>query len=204
MKINTVKITDNYLVQNKTLTHNLMSPLQVFTGSDATSISSGYYRGIFEANQNMSKISFCGIPAEIKMEQLKGNLKKICEETIHHYNQHDEAISQNLFTRGYVHHCFDFVQIEGDDLYNTNDPFGTSEWGAYIHSKNKTTVDGSNLSSFYSKKMRNKINSWMQKFIQIISQEKTEGKNSLLDDLLANGNDIQKVKELLGFGNKKP
>lgn len=200
MKINTITIKNSYPADNKIFVHSVKSPSLHFTGNNTISFPNAYYRNMFEGNKNISIISFNGLPHETKMEQLKKSLTEICEETITRYNQHEEAVSQNLFTRGFIQHSFDFTPKEGDDFHNLRDPFRHEEWSSYYNSRHKTTADGATLSTIYSKKMEDKINSWIQEFIKIISKEKAEGKNNLLDDLLAAGNDLQKIKNMLGLG----
>lgn len=199
MKINTINITNDYSLRNKTLVRTVKLPTHAFADNNVIGIPSVYHRNMFEVNQNVSKIAFGGISAGLKMERLKGSLTKICEEAIDHYNKHEVSVSQNLFTRCFIHHSFGFAPKQGDDFHNIKDPFFHETWRSYINTKNRTTTTGSSFSQVYSEKMQNGIEGWIQKFIGIISEEKTSGKNNLLDELLNTGDNLSKVKQRLGI-----
>jgi len=199
MKINTFT-TNNYQAQtNKSFSPNFNQKTQAINQSNYTSVPSEYYQSMFTANQSMSKVSFKGLTKEVKMQELKKNLTKICEETIKKYNNHEESISQNLFTRGFIHHSFDFTFIDGDDFHNVEDPFEHAQWGSYMTLKHKMANHGKSLGEYYSQKMQDSISSWNQKFIDIISKEKQKGDNNLLDELLSSEGNLEQIKNLLNI-----
>lgn len=188
---------------NKTLKNNAEtptgSPQQVPTDSISTTAPSNHHRNMFEAQQKLSTINFTANPIDPKLVQLKKSLTTICEEAIKKYNNHDESISHNLYTRGYIFHSFDFVEKAGDYFHNLKNPFNPQEWNSYMHTKYRTTRTGQDLRSVYTEKMQNGIEGWNEKFLEIITKEKAEGKNNLLDELLEIGEDIPAVKKLLGL-----
>lgn len=167
--------------------------------SSLQEIPSSYHNAMFKANQKLSKISFAGLPKGMQMLQLKSTLNKVCEETIEKYTSHDLRVSQNLFTRGYIQHCFDFVEKAGDDLHNTHDPLGHSNWAGFMNFKRKTTSSGFTLEQNYKRLMTEKMDSWNERFIDIITQEKAENKNNLLDELLDKNGDLGGIKSRLGI-----
>lgn len=199
MKINSSIIGNSHKIHKNTVNNTANSTKPVFANNNLTSLPIGYHRDMFEAQQKISAVSFKALPIESKVAQLKNALAKICEESIAKYNRHDCSISQNLFTRGYIQHSLDFVEKEGDYFHNLKDPFYPVEWGSYLHYKNRTTSNGLNLGTVYTQKLQNGIDGWNEKFLQIISEEKAQGKNNLLEELLDTREDVLKVKNLLGI-----
>lgn len=199
MKINSLKASMSYPTLNLS-THPITKTNSVRNSNqNLATVPTNFHRQMFETNQKLSNIAFKGIPEETKIVQLKKSLTKICEETINRYNTREESISQNLFTRSFIHHSFDYTEKEGHIFNNSKDPFCPGQWYSYFCCKNKTTVSGKSLCTVYSEKMKSKIDSWNQKFIQIITNEKDKGENNLLDELLESCDDVEKVKILLAI-----
>lgn len=199
MKIYTFNTALSYPAKTQNFTPKTNSNTTSTDKQGLAIIPSNYHKQRFEADKKLSSINFKGIKEGSEMFQLKNSLNKICKEIIHRYNEHDEAISENLYARGFVKHCFDFTEKEGDDYHNIKDPFNPENWSSYYYSKNKTTANGKTLCNAYTEKMKSKIDSWNQNFIQIITKEKQSGDNNLLDDLLNSNDDIEKIKNYLGI-----
>lgn len=196
--ISATGIKNNFKNQTQT-TNNTIEQSNTLNKDELKNLPSGYHNKMFKTNQKLSKICFTGLPQEAKMLQLKKALTQVCEETITNYTNCDKRTSQNSFTRSFVHHCFDFEEKVGDNLHNTHDPFSPSEWSSFNCFRRKTTVSGLSLEDYYKDKMKAKIDNWNEKFINLISNEKADNKNNLIDELLEMNGDVGSVKSKLGI-----
>lgn len=201
MQLKTLNNTPVYLnVINKSNSKRAVVQSNSYDNRQVLNLPASYHSNMFKAHQNVSKLSFKkAIIHEGQLQKLTGALSKICDETIARYHQHDQSIRTNDFTRCYIHHCFDFVPKHNDFTHNLNDPLAHSSWTGYLNFKRKTMADGQTMESVYYRKMTEHIDSWNEKFINIITKEKEEGKNNLIDELLSYGEDVHKIKKRLGI-----